>query len=104
MKLKNLSGTRNDCCSQLGITRSLDHDFRWTLITAPSKKRRLSQLSVLGPFGESNLTDKMGSDPLVRSGIFGGFTTGDLSINSGFKRSIVSCNPFSLNPLPECPK
>jgi hypothetical protein len=99
--LRSLSGTRNDCCSQLGITRSLDHQFRWTLVIAPPKKRRLSQLAIESPFGKGDPTDKDRFYPL---NFLGGFSDGDLSLKNGFSRSTASFNPFCVKPLPECPK
>jgi hypothetical protein len=40
----------------------------------------------------------------IFSGTLGGFTNGDLSVKNGFSRSTASFNPFSVKPLPECPK
>jgi hypothetical protein len=87
----------------IGITRSLDHRFRWTIIIAPPKKRRLSQLAIESPFRKGDLADKDRFHPLdLRNS--GGFSNGDLSVKNGLSRSTASFNPFSVKPLPECPK
>jgi len=40
----------------------------------------------------------------IFSGTLGGFSNGDFSVKSGFIRLSASWMPFSVKPLPECPK
>jgi hypothetical protein len=44
---------------QLKSLLQLEHHFLWALIIPPSQKRRLPQLAIFSPLGESNFTDEL---------------------------------------------
>jgi hypothetical protein len=73
-------------------------------IIPPAEKRCLAQLLVFSPLGECDLADELRLDPLDFLGNLGGFSTVGLPVKYGLNRSTASANPFSLNPVPECPK
>jgi hypothetical protein len=84
--------------------RSGEHHFLSVFIIPPSKKRSLAQLLVFSPLRECHFADQLWLDPLDFLRNLRRIFDCWFVCEKRRHRSIVSANPFSVNPVPECPK
>ena len=85
------------------MLRHFAHHLLGRLVLAQADEARVAQDAVGGEFGEGDLGDQLGLDPVRALRSARGTSTGALSTASGFIRSIRSSISLALKPVPTLP-